>query len=60
MPARAPDHPAAVLGEVVERDPHLAEVDELEGEVVEVGRFLLDERVDVVIGVQVEPDALVA
>ncbi len=60
VPAGSPDHPAAVLGQVVERDSHLAEVAQLEREVVEVRRFLLEHRVDVVVGVQVEPDALVA
>ena len=57
---RAPAEPAAVAAEVVERDAHLADVDDVEGEVVEVGLALVDERHHVVVGVDVEPDAVLA
>ena len=58
--ARAPDHPAAVLREVVEQEPHLADVAQLEREVVEVR--LAPSRASHGRGGRrsVQPDALVA
>ena len=53
------DRPA-VLGEVVERDPHLAPVGELEGEVVDVAVALVEEGDDVVVAVGVHPHRSVA
>ena len=47
-------------GEVVEQVAHLADVDGVEGEVVEVRVALVDERHHVVVGVDVEPDARLA
>ena len=46
--------------EVVEQIAHLADVDDVERQVVEVRVARLDERHDVVLGVDVEPDAGVA
>jgi hypothetical protein len=49
-----------VLGEVVEGHAQLAPVRQLEREVVEVGVALAHERRRVVVGVDVQPGALVA
>ena len=46
--------------EVVERVAHLADVDDVEREVVEVAVALVDQRHHVVVAVDVEPDAAVA
>jgi hypothetical protein len=57
---RAPDQPAPVLGQVVERDPKLAPVGHLEGQMVEVRVAPVHERDRVVIGAQAQPGAGVA
>src|SRR5439155_748632 len=56
---RSPRDPAPVTGDVVEQVPHLADVDRLEGEVVEVRTAEVEERQHVVVGVDVKPDARV-
>ena len=55
-----PRDPAAVPGEMVEQVAHLADVDDVECEVVEVRVARVDERHHVVLGVDVEPDARLA
>ena len=47
-----PAEPPAVLGEVVERDPELSPVDQLERQVMEVRIALPDQRDRVVVGVE--------
>ena len=60
VPRRPPPEPAPVPGDVVEHVAHLPDVDDLEGEVVEVGVAEVDERHHVVVGADVEPDARLA
>ncbi len=54
---RSPGQPAAVLGQVVERDAQLAPVGQLEREVVEVRRLGAHQRDRVVVGAQAQPVA---
>ena len=60
MAAGAPGDRPAVLGEVVERDPHLPPVGELEGEVMDVLVALVEEGDDVVVAVGMHPHGAVA
>src|SRR6266511_1179731 len=56
MAERAPGEPAAVLREVVEGNPELSPVDELEGEMVQMRVTLVHEGERMVVGVDVQPD----
>ena len=60
VPRGPPPEPAAVAAEMVQRGAHLPEIDQVEGEVVEVRRALVDQRHHVMVRVDVEPDAPVA
>ena len=60
VPHRAPPEPAAVAGQPVEQVAHLADVDDVEGEVVEVRVALVDQRHHVVVGADAKPDPLCA
>ena len=54
---RAPRDPASVPREVVEHVAHLPDVDDIEGEVMEVRLARLHERHDVMLRADVEPHA---
>ena len=58
VPGRAPAEPAAVAREPVEQVAHLTDVDDVEGEVVEVRDALVDQRHHVMVRVDAEPHAL--
>ena len=57
VPGRSPREPPPVPGDVVEEIAHLADVDRLEREVVEVRVADIDEGHHVVVAADVEPDA---
>src|SRR5918998_9980 len=57
---RPPAEPPAVSPQMVERHPHLADVNDVEGQVVQVAVALVHERHYVVVAVYVEPYATFA
>ena len=57
MTSRSPDDVTVVLRKMIERDAHLAPVDQLECQVVNVREVLLQEGEHVMVGVHVQPYA---